>query len=169
MIEEPNRTCALEVCLKRWMATFQLTQEWIDETVPHASRAPDEPATLRTGGEAERSAEDADQQIAHWDADQKTVHRRAQHFVATEQDEHERVVEKAESSDESKANRDYQVSCRAQTVDWVIFIQVRAGPVTSFSAPFATPTHVRLNHCTINFGLCKGFNQFGFETRVCAL
>ncbi len=148
---------------------YRLTQEWIDEAVPHASRASDEPPALRTGGEAERSAEDAHQQITHRDAHQKIVHGRAQHFVATEQDENERVVEKPKSSDESEAHRDHQVSGRTQTVFWVILLQVRGGPVTSSSAPRATQTHVGLNHYTINLGLCEGFNQFGFETSLKAL
>lgn len=149
--------------------TYRLTQEWIDEAIPHASRAPDEPPALRAGGEAERGAEDAHQQITHWDAHQKIVHGRAQQFVATEQDENERVVEKPESSDEPKAHGDHQVSGRTQIVFWVILIQVRAAPVISSGAQRATQTHVGLDHCTMNYGLGKWFKQFGFETRFCAL
>lgn len=100
----------------RLLKTQRLTQECIGEAIPHASCLPDEPSSLRARGEAERSAQNAHQQITHRNAHQIIVHGRAEHFVAAKNNEHERVVEKPESSDESETHGDHQVSRRAETV-----------------------------------------------------
>lgn len=63
----------------------RLTQTRVHETVPDAADASDQPPSLRTGREAERRPQDADQQVAEGDADQQQVHGCAQRPIPTEQ------------------------------------------------------------------------------------
>lgn len=87
----------------------ELTQTRVDEAVPHAACAPEQPAALRAGGEAEGGPQRADQQVAGRDAHQQQVHGRAQRPVAAEQRQHQQVAEEAEGADEAEAHGDHQV------------------------------------------------------------
>lgn len=98
----------------RARACFTLTQTRVDESVPNASGASDQPAPLRAGREAERGPEHADQQVAHGDAHQQQVHGRAQSPVPAEQREHQQVAEEAARADRAKAHRHHQVPRGAQ-------------------------------------------------------
>lgn len=91
-----------------------LTQTGVDEPVPNAPRAADQPPPLRAGGEAEGRPEHGDQQVADGDADQQQVHGRAQSPVPAEQRQHQEVGEEPEGADEAQAHRHHQVSARAQ-------------------------------------------------------
>lgn len=70
-----------------------LTQTCVDEAVPNASGASDQPPALGAGREAERGPQNADQQVAHRDAHQQQVHGRAQSSVPAEQRQHQEVTE----------------------------------------------------------------------------
>lgn len=95
-------------------ARVTLTQTRVDESVPNASGASDQPAPLRAGREAEGGPEHADQQVAHGDAHQQQVHGRAQNPVPAEQREHQQVAEKAARADQAEAHRHHQVPRGAQ-------------------------------------------------------
>lgn len=90
------------------------TQTGVNETVPNAPRASDQPSPLGAGREAERGAQHADQQVARRDADQQEVHRRAQRPVPTEQRQHQKVAEERGGADEAEAHRHHPVARRAQ-------------------------------------------------------
>lgn len=91
-----------------------LTQTCVNEPVPHAPSASDQPPPLGAGREAERGAQHADQQVAPRDAHQQEVHGRAQSPVPAEQREHQEVTEEPEGADEAEAHRHHQVPRRAQ-------------------------------------------------------
>lgn len=92
----------------------RLTQTCVNEPVPNAPRAPDQPAPLGAGCEAERGPQHADQQVAHRDAHQKQVHGRAQSPEPAEEREHQEVREQTKGADEAQAQRHHQVPGGAQ-------------------------------------------------------
>lgn len=93
---------------------FLLTKQGVCEAVPHASSFPNEPPSLRAGGEAERSPQHANQQVADGNVNQEQVDGRPQHLVAAEENEHQQVVEQSESADEAQAHSHHQIPCRTQ-------------------------------------------------------
>ncbi|KAF3858641.1 hypothetical protein F7725_011842 [Dissostichus mawsoni] len=106
MVDEArdNHTEQLALCV----------QNGVCEAVPHASSFPYEPPSLRAGGEAERSPQHANQQVADGNVNQEQVDGRPQHLVAAEENEHQQVVEQSESADEAQAHSHHQVPCRTQ-------------------------------------------------------
>lgn len=91
-----------------------LTQTWVNEPIPNAPSASDQPPPLGAGCEAERSPQQTNQQVARGDAHQHEIHGRAQSSVPAEQREHQEVTEKPESADEAQAHRHHKVPSRAQ-------------------------------------------------------
>lgn len=99
-----------EVIRKLLKLRWDLTEEGVDEAVPHAAVRADQPPTARACGEAERRPEHAHEQVAHWDAHEHAVDRRAQRLVTAEQQQHERIVHEAERADEAEAHGDHHVT-----------------------------------------------------------
>lgn len=95
-------------------SAFLLTKESVGEAVPHAPAVPYEPPSLRTGGEAERSPEYAHQQVADGNVNQEQVDGRPQHLEAAEKHEHQQVVRKSESADETQTHSHDEVPCRGE-------------------------------------------------------
>lgn len=85
------------VQLFKW--NTELTKAGVDESVPTAAAATQQPATSDAGRKAERGAEEAHQHVAHADIQQQHVHRRPQLLEFTEQNQHNKVVEETEGHD----------------------------------------------------------------------
>lgn len=81
-----------------------LTAKGVGKAVPHAALLSYEPASLRAGSKAERSPEDAHQQVADGDVDEQQINGGAQHLVAAEQNQHQKVVQQSERTDEAEAH-----------------------------------------------------------------
>lgn len=92
------------------MLRWDLTEEGVDEAVPHAAARTDQPPSPRARGEAERRPEHADKQVAHRDAHEHAVDRWAQRLVTAEQQQHERVVQETKRADETETQCDHHVS-----------------------------------------------------------
>lgn len=79
-----------------------LTKAGVDEAVPAAAGATQQPLAADAGRKAERGAEQAHQHVAHADIEEHHVDRRAQLLEFAEEEEHDEVVEEAESHDKAQ-------------------------------------------------------------------
>lgn len=79
-----------------------LTKAGVDEAVPAAAAAPQQPPAPDTGGEAEGGAEQTHQHVTDADVQQQHVHRRPQFLEFAKQKQHDEVVEDAKSHDEAQ-------------------------------------------------------------------
>jgi len=114
------------------------TQARVDEAVPHAARAPQQPAPLRARGEAERRAEHAHEQVAHGDAREHAVDRRAQRAVAAEERERREVVEEAQRADDRETHGHHHVArARERERDRVVVPRRRAAAANNDHAAAA--------------------------------
>lgn len=87
---------------KKEETILDLTKAGVDEAVPVAATAPQQPLSTNTGGEAESGAEQTHQHVTDADVQQQHVHRRPQLLEFTKQEQDDKVVEKAESHDEAQ-------------------------------------------------------------------
>lgn len=143
---------SLHVCVEILKGNVSLTQTRVHESVPNAPGASDQPPPLGAGREAERGAQDADQQVASRDAHQEQVHGRAQSPVPAEQREHEEVAEERGGADEAKAHRHHQVPRRAQgrrrerTGQLLVRVRGRRGSDSSYGTVRTAQAHVGHDH-----------------------
>lgn len=85
------------------------TEAGVDESVPAAAAAPQQPPPADTGGEAQRGAEQTHQHVADADVQQQHVDGRPQLLEFAEEEQHHEVVEEAKSHDEAQHHgQDYE-------------------------------------------------------------
>ena len=80
----------------------QLTEAGVDEAVPAAADAPQQPPPPNAGRKTESGPEQTYQHVADADVQQQHVHRRAQLLEFAEQQQHNEVVEEAEGHYEAQ-------------------------------------------------------------------
>lgn len=86
---------------------YRLTKAGVDEAVPAAATAPQQPPPANTGGETESGSEQTHQHVADTDVQQHHVHRRPQLLEFAKQKKHDEVVQEAESHDEAQHHGKY--------------------------------------------------------------
>lgn len=92
----------------------QLTEAGVDEAVPAAAAAPQQPPPADAGREAESGSEQAHQHVADADVQQQHVHRRAQLLEFAEEQQDDKVVEEAEGHDEAQNHGQHDEARRGQ-------------------------------------------------------
>lgn len=109
------------------------TKAGVDEAVPAAAAAPQQPLPADTRGEAERGSEQTHQHVTDADVQQQHVHRRPQLFELAEEEQHDEVVEEAESHDEAQHHGQHHEArgrefggARRRVQDLLIIAQVQA-------------------------------------------
>lgn len=80
----------------------KLTKAGVDEAVPVAAAAPQQPLPTDTGSETERGAEQTHQHVTDTDVQQHHVHRCSQLLELAKQKQHDEVVQETKSHDEAK-------------------------------------------------------------------
>lgn len=122
----------------------ELTKARVDEAVPAAAAAPQQPLSTDAGGEAESGAEQTHQHVAHADVQQQHVHRCPQLFEFAKQQQHNEVVQEAESHDEAqhhgqhhKARRGELRRARRRVQQLSVIAQVEAVIQTSLARKHA--------------------------------
>lgn len=83
----------------------ELTEAGVDEAVPAAAPAAQQPPPADAGGEAERGSEQTHQHVAHADVQQQHVHRSPQLLELAEQQQDDEVVQEAEGHNEAQRHR----------------------------------------------------------------
>lgn len=97
----------------QWKTT-QLTEAGVDEAVPAAADAPQQPPPPNAGRETESGSEQTHQHVADADVQQQHVHRRAQFLEFAEQQQHNKVVEEAEGHYEAQDHGQHDEARRGQ-------------------------------------------------------
>lgn len=91
-----------------------LTKAGVDEAVPAAAAAPQQPLPANTGGETESGSEQTHQHVADADVQQHHVHRCSQLLEFAKQQEHDEVVQEAESHDEAQHHGEHDEAGRGE-------------------------------------------------------
>lgn len=91
-----------------------LTEAGVDEAVPAAAPAAQQPPPADAGGEAERGPEQTHQHVADADVQQQHVHRSPQLLELAEQQQDDEVVQEAEGHDEAQRRGQHHEARRGQ-------------------------------------------------------
>lgn len=92
----------------------ELTKAGVDEAVPAAAAAPQQPLPTNTGGEAESGAEQTHQHVTDADVQQQHVHRCSQLLEFAKQKQHNEVVQEAKSHDEAQHHGQHDEARRGE-------------------------------------------------------
>lgn len=92
----------------------ELTKAGVDEAVPAAAAAPQQPLPANTGGETESGSEQTHQHVADTDVEQQHVHRCSQLLEFAEEQKHNEVVQKAEGHDKAQHHGEHDEARRGE-------------------------------------------------------